>query len=204
MKKFGKVLAVIFVLLLVLVIAQVATYDESKNAAEVMIEAPASAVYPYITEPEKLMKWIDGFKESTPLTDPELAIGARSKEKIVVDGQDYFMETEVLDFRVNELLTVSITNEAFYSKAVYTLNETEGKTILSLDQTSQYKTFMGKLFASLITTLAQDKLNSDMEKLKKLVEKEQRSIITAEPELLEPEMVDDMEEEKDMKEEGGE
>jgi uncharacterized protein YndB with AHSA1/START domain len=137
----------------------------------VEIERPAAAVFPWLLEPERLAQWIGGLVETEPLTEGEPRVGSRSREVVEERGRSYVLETELTALEPGERLEARITSGAgFTCESSYRLDEREGRTRLTCVLETEYKPFVARLFAPLVTRQAQRKLESDLARLKELVE----------------------------------
>jgi uncharacterized protein YndB with AHSA1/START domain len=140
------------------------------HEASVVMNRPAAAVFPWLTDGEKQKGWIFGLTESKPLTEGGLRVGARSQETMVLGEEQTVTESEVTALEPNKLMTVKITSQGFDGEVRYVLEESGGSTKLRYSGDFQYKPFLLRLLEPLITPSAQRKLEEDLMKLKSLVE----------------------------------
>lgn len=148
--------------------------DAGRNTVEVEIARPAADVYPYLTEPDKIIQWVGGMVEGKSLTEPPLRPGSRG-ESIVEDpnqpGVRFTMKDEVVAFEPNKSIMLRIWSDgAFYGVIKYQLTESNGKTRLKYDGKFQYIPWFARLMEPIITPSAQKKSEKDMAKLKSLME----------------------------------
>jgi uncharacterized protein YndB with AHSA1/START domain len=164
---FFGLIAMFFVVML---IVSGGAKGEGHHDASIVINKPPAEVFPWLTEPEKLTKWMEGLVESKPLTEGGLRAGAKSQETVEVGGERTVMVVEVTAVEPPKLLVARITSEGFNGDARYTLEQDGGSTKLRYLGDFQYKVFMAKLMEPLITPAAQGKLVQDLARLKALVE----------------------------------
>ncbi len=143
-----------------------------RNTVTIQIDRPPAQVFPWITEPERLKRWVGGLVESVPLTDGGLEEGARSREVIAMGAEHFEMETTVVDVEAPHRLVVTITSEGFVVDARYDLVESGGGTFFSYVCISRYENAFARLMEPLVTRAAQKKIEEDVERLKSLVEAE--------------------------------
>ena len=141
------------------------------NVASVRIERPAAAVFPYLTEPSHLTRWLEGLVESRPLSQGGLRVGARSLEVVEVDGERIEMQSKVLAYEENRLLRVEIDAPILTGINDYRLAEEDGATRLEFRTETALKGLF-KLFASSLHDPIQTKHEADLARLKALVEAE--------------------------------
>lgn len=146
--------------------------NAGKNEHSVVIERPAAEVFPWLIEPYRLTRWIDGLESSTPVVGNSAVKGAKSREVILVDGKRFTMLTEIVDIRRDSLLSVHITSEpaGFSVDAVYQLTSTGGGTRLHYVGHADYEGVFTRMMEPLITPQSQKKVEADMKRLKDLVE----------------------------------
>jgi hypothetical protein len=66
-------------------------------------------VFRYLTEPDLLPRWIDGLRESRPLGDGVMRVGAKSIEVVQARGKTFEMISEVTALDGERALSVRIT-----------------------------------------------------------------------------------------------
>ena len=140
-----------------------------RNEHSVEIERPA-AVFPYLTDGEKLRQWVGGLVESTALTEGGARVGARSREVVEERGQRFELETGITRYAPNEVLQARITSKGFETLSTYRLQEDSGRTRLTSVLESRYTMLLARLLAPIVTRQAQKKLEADLDRLKRLVE----------------------------------
>ncbi len=142
----------------------------ARNEVTIEIARPAAEVFPWLTEPEKLERWIGGLVESTPLTPGGVRVGAKSREVIAQSGQRYEMETEVTALQPNRLLAVRATSRGFDVNGRYELAEMGGRTRLTYIGVASYKMWFARLMEPVVTPAAQKAAQRNLFKLKDLIE----------------------------------
>ncbi len=143
---------------------------QGQNASTIQIAGTPEEIFGWITEPEKLQKWIEGLVESTPLTEGGLKVGARSREVMMAGDARTDREVEITALEQNERLEASITSEHFEIKARYILSVSGERTRLTYIGDIQFKGFLFKLFSPIIIPTAQKQLEENLSRLKEMVE----------------------------------
>ncbi|HEX4128956.1 MAG TPA: SRPBCC family protein [Pirellulales bacterium] len=170
MKRLIRVLAVLLGLLLVamavLWFIGGRTYG---NLAQVTISAPRATVFTYLTDPAKLKHWVDGVVAIEPLTSERQTVGARSKIVVEEHGSRFEMNDEVIRYEPSEYLEVRITSPMFGASNMYWLTDEQGKTHVKNVMRTDYQG-VARVFAPLMKGAVQQKLDADLQRLKKLVE----------------------------------
>lgn len=142
----------------------------ARHRVEVVIGAPPERVFPFMIEPELLKQWMNGLKESRPLTEGGLRVGARSEELVEEDGRRMVVLTEVVRLDHNRALVVKLENEIFDAVSSYELLAAGDATALVHELETTYKGMM-KLMSAMIGGMVQKKLEGDLERLRSLVQR---------------------------------
>jgi uncharacterized protein YndB with AHSA1/START domain len=141
-----------------------------KNEAMVEIQRPPAAIFPLLTNPAHLARWVGGLEESVPLTQGGVRVGARSNELMLIDGKRYKIEREVLALKPNSFLKVATRSAGFQTIMDFELKPAKGLTTVSVVSDTHYTITKGKIFADVINFSAQQKLERDLATLKSLAE----------------------------------
>ncbi len=173
MKALLFILASIIVLAVVVLAVSAWRYRGSRLETEIAIQAPPERVFPWLVEPQKLIRWIDGLTDIESLDDGSLKVGARSLETLREGKRTYVMETEVTALETNRLLGVRLVmreGPGLEVDAVYTLAPEGEATRLSLVQSARYRGWWMKALAPLIDPAARKKMEANFHRLKQRVE----------------------------------
>lgn len=143
-----------------------------QNAYTVIIDRPPAAVFPWLIEPYRLTRWIDGLESSTPFPGASAVRGGRSRDVILVGGNRYTLVTEIADIRRDTLLAVRIESEpkGFTVDAKYELSSTGLGTRLKYTGHADYAGMFASVMEPLVTPQSQKKVEADMKRLKRLIE----------------------------------
>ena len=137
--------------------------------ATTAIARPAAAIFPLLTEPEQLKRWIGGLESSVPLTEGGLRLGARSRETVVEGGRRMAMDSEVVELDPPRLIAVTLDGADAQGLVRYTLDEANGGTTLLYVCELRFRGLMA-LLAPLARGPGQSKVESDLARLKALAE----------------------------------
>jgi len=169
-----RVVAVFFLLIAllfgVLFTASGGAKGKGYHEASIAMNRPAAAIFPWLTEPEKMKQWIFGLAASKPLTEGGLRVGARFEEIMEIGGEQTVSISEVTELDPGKLMVVKVTSEGFEGDIRYALEEAGASTTLRYIGNFQYKPFLLRLLEPLVTPSAQRKLEEDLAKLKSVVE----------------------------------
>lgn len=179
MKRWQVVLLIVVVAVVLLVLfAYLRGGAVKTNEADIVINRPAADLWPYITRPDELRRWVEGYVDSVPvggdtLREEQLEEGLRTRKIMEIDGRRYEMQAEVKEVIPGSLLVVEWWTEGgqgFTSRATYELVEDDTGTVFRMRQESEYSGFLPRVFAGAVTGRAQEKLETDLERLKRVAE----------------------------------
>jgi uncharacterized protein YndB with AHSA1/START domain len=149
---------------------------------EVVIDRPAAQVFRWLTEDERVKKWISGLEEVRPLSAPAdgSEVGKKFHMVETYKNERVEMEMVVTKFEKDRALSILVSsagdpNNGFSETGDYTLTEQDGKTHLRFDVQAKYFGFLPRLFEPLITPEANAKLQGDFHRLKGLAEAEPKT-----------------------------
>jgi uncharacterized protein YndB with AHSA1/START domain len=165
-----------------LILAAIATLlimgqRESASAmrAEVEIQKPAAAIWPYLTEPAKVKQWVGWVVDIQSTTPGVTGVGAKAlwtMEDRNNGNQRMQMNDEVIAYEPNRLVRVRVfATGTFTGESSYELTETGGKTRLVNAARFTFEEWFAKLLSPVIMPSAQAKAQEDLERLKGIVEK---------------------------------
>jgi carbon monoxide dehydrogenase subunit G len=134
-----------------------------RTEASVEIAAPPEAVHPLLVRPEERLRWVQGLVESE-----ETAPG-RFREVVADHGMRTEVEVETVR---DEPLAVDarMTNRHLDATVRNRLEPIDGGTRLTVTVESEYRGFVARAAAGLVTRQAQRSLEQSIGNLKRLVE----------------------------------
>jgi uncharacterized protein YndB with AHSA1/START domain len=153
--------------------------EAGRSAGEVVIDRPPAQVFRWLTDDEKLKKWIGGLSEIRQVAAPPNGgeIGRKFRMTESYKGQGVEMESVVTKYEQDQAISIRVSSmddptNGFTETADYTLNDLGGKTRLRLEGQASYFGLVPRLFEPMITPKATEKLAEDLARLKRLAESE--------------------------------
>jgi uncharacterized protein YndB with AHSA1/START domain len=143
-----------------------------RNEHAVEIARPPTAVFPYLTEPERLLRWVGGLREFVPLNGEAARKGSRSRQRMRIAGRNWSFEGEVLDFEPDQRIVVCIRGRGLRMTSDYRLEPTTSGTHLSVEVKSEFTRVFARLLGGVVEREGQRKLETDLRRLTGLVEDE--------------------------------
>jgi hypothetical protein len=111
-------------------------------------------------------------EESEPLTDGPAGVGSRYRDVFVDHGQRVELEAEVVRLEPPHHLEVRLRAAGIEGTSTQTLEEVPGGTRLTAVIETKYTRRLLRMMAGVVTRHAQARLESDLARLKQLVESE--------------------------------
>ena len=108
--------------------------------------------------------------ESEPLTDGEPGLGTRYRDVFVDHGQRIELEAEVVGYEPPRYLEVSLRGDGVAATSSQTLEEAGDGTRLTAVIETEYTKRLLRMMAGVVTRHAQQRLESDLAQLKRIVE----------------------------------
>jgi uncharacterized protein YndB with AHSA1/START domain len=149
--------------------------------AEIVIDRSAPQVFLWLTDDNRVKRWIGGLTEIWPVAAP--AGGEVGKKFHLVEyynAQRVEMDMEVTKFEKDRALSIFVSstgdpNNGFTETGDYTLSEQNGKTRLRFEVQTKYSGFVLRMLEPMITPKAQEKLQEDFRRMKELAEAEPKT-----------------------------
>jgi uncharacterized protein YndB with AHSA1/START domain len=142
------------------------------NGHVVEIERPPEVVFPYLTEPDRLLRWVGGLRAFVPENGEEAQVGSRSHQRMHIAGRDWNFEGEVLELEPEERIVVCVRGRGLRMTNTYVLQPTENGTRLAVDARTELSRVFRRLLGGFVRHEGQRKLETDLGRLAKLVEAE--------------------------------
>ena len=142
------------------------------NEYSIVIDRSPAEVFPWLTEPYRLTRWIDGLESSVPISGDSVVRGAKSRETVLVNGKRYSFVSEILQVKRDTLLQIRIESEPpkFTVGSVYLLSPHGAGTRLHYIGHADYASVFARVMEPIVTMKSQKKIEADMKHLKELVE----------------------------------
>ena len=169
-------IAIVAALLIGLGYMQMSTYDGVHTAREIIVDAPPSKVWAYLTEPKKRANWVSGLVSVVPLRGTPGTTGSHSLLVMLRQGQRFELEEEVIGAEPPTWLGIKTASAGAIITTTFTLEPRgpEGGpatgTRLTFEQDTNHLSWPGKLFAPFWQMAAKANAGADLGRLKQLVE----------------------------------
>jgi hypothetical protein len=129
-------------------------------------------VFPHVVESKRRLEWMGALQESEPLTEGGPGAGTRYRDVFVDHGQRVELEAEVVRYEPPSYLEVTLRGEGVEATSCQRLEPADGGTRLTALIETQYTKRLLRMMAGVVTRHAQQRLESDLAELKRIVEAE--------------------------------
>lgn len=151
------------------------SHGNSRLEAHVEIEQPPEVVFTWVTEPERVKRWLGWLKEIRPVTPQQDVVGARQiwvMEDRNNGNQLMEIDTELVSYDEPRSVTSRLTAaEGFTGTVSYDLQPVGAeRTRVRYVGSYEFEHWLAKLLEPVITRSAQQKLEEDLARLKREAE----------------------------------
>ena len=143
-----------------------------RNEHTVEIARPPAAVFPYLTEPELLKRWVGGLTTFEAVDGEDASVGARSRQVMVIRGREWKLDGELTALEPDRFVQARMDGKGLTVTTSYALEPIETGTRLTATVESDFSLLVARLFGGLVSREAQRKLRADLARLEALVESE--------------------------------
>ena len=141
-----------------------------RNAHAVEIDRPAATVFPYLVGCEGRRRWMGVLTECEQVTDGAPGVGTRFRDVFEDHGQRVELDAEIVEWEPSARLAIRLRSRLFEATVRQRLEERDGRTRLTTVIETDYQSLAARLVAGAITRHAQRRLETDLERLKAIVE----------------------------------
>lgn len=143
-----------------------------RNEHSVEIAVAPEDVFPWLADPARRLRWMGALVESESLTEGPPELGSRYRDVFEDHGQRIELEAELVEVEPGERLTARLVSKGFESTSSQRLEADGAGTRLTAAVETRYTMLAARLLAPLVTRHAQKQLETDLARLKELVEAE--------------------------------
>ena len=125
-----------------------------RTTSNITINAPASLVFLWLEDNERLKKWVPNLVEDEALVETPEKVGSKFRQVFVESGKEMEMIGEITEYIENERMCVAMTGKMFDLGLEYTFSEPEpAQTNLTQNTTIKFNGLM-KLFTPIFALMA--------------------------------------------------
>jgi carbon monoxide dehydrogenase subunit G len=138
----------------------------------VNVDKPPAEVFPWLLDADKVPRWMTGLVAYEPLEPGPLRVGSRIRQELSVSGQQLRFELNVAELDAPRRAVLRFEGSGFRAANEYSVSEAGTGSrvtwVISGDTTS----FKAKLIAPMVQAKLQEKLETDLARLRTVLEGE--------------------------------
>jgi carbon monoxide dehydrogenase subunit G len=135
----------------------------------VTVAKPPAEVFPWLIEADKVPRWMTALQVYEPLDPGPLRVGSRIRQELLVSGNELRFELEVARLEPPRAAVLRFEGSGFKAANEYDVSEAEDGArvtwVISGDTTS----FKARLVAPMVQAKLQEKLDTDLARLRALL-----------------------------------
>jgi carbon monoxide dehydrogenase subunit G len=135
----------------------------------VTVDKPPAEVFPWLLDADKVPRWMTGLEVYDPLDPGPLRVGSRIRQELSVSGHQLRFEMRVAELDPPRRAVLRFEGSGFKAANDYSVRDAGGDSrvtwVISGDATS----FKARLIVPLVQAKLQEKLNTDLARLRALL-----------------------------------
>ena len=136
------------------------------------VAAPPAEVFPWLLDADRVPRWMTGLEVYEPLDPGPLRVGSRIRQELSVSGQQLRFELRVAELDPPRRAVLRFEGSGFRAANEYTVRDAGSGAnvtwVISGDATS----FKAKLLVPMVQAKLQEKLETDLARLRALLASE--------------------------------
>ena len=136
------------------------------------VDRPPADVFPWLLDADKVPRWMTGLLAYEPLEPGPLRVGSRIRQELSVSGQQLRFELLVAELDAPRRAVLRFEGSGFRAANEYSVSEAGSGSrvtwVISGDTTS----FKARLIAPMVQAKLQEKLQTDLARLRAVLEGE--------------------------------
>lgn len=149
-----------------------------RNEASVAIDRPPAAVFPWLLEVDRRLRWVEGLTSSQALDQGEPGVGSRFRETVSQHGISITVETTIDELEPPRSLALRVEGRGFEARTTTRLEEHEGGTRVVSVLETKVGGIAGRVVGGVVSRQAQGSLERSLETLKQCVETDETGAVS--------------------------
>ena len=134
------------------------------------VARPPAEVFPWLIEPDKVRQWMTGLERYEPLDPAPLTIGSRIRQELVVSGQHLKFELHLVRLEPPSAAELRFEGSGFKAANEYTVTSADGAgAAVTWVIWGEATSFKAKLIAPMVQAKLEEKLDTDLVRLRALL-----------------------------------
>lgn len=135
----------------------------------VTVEKPPAEVFPWLLDADKVSRWMTGLDVYEPLDPPPLEVGSRIRQELSVSGQQLRFELRVAELDAPGRAVLRFEGSGFKAANEYTVEAAGSGSRVTWVIGGETTSFKAKLIAPMVQAKLQEKLDTDLARLRTLL-----------------------------------
>jgi uncharacterized protein YndB with AHSA1/START domain len=135
------------------------------ETAAVDLPVPPPAAFPYLTEPELLLRWVGGMVACELLPGPPAGVGRRLRQVVEQGGRRFEIVAETPEEKPPRLLVVRLDVDGIGARATHRLEPSGGGSRLTTSLAPDGRSLLARVAGPVVVAIAGARLRSDLERL---------------------------------------
>ena len=135
----------------------------------VVVDKPAAEVFPWLLDADKVPRWMTGLDVYEPLDPPPPRIGSRIRQELSVSGHRLRFELRVAELAAPRRAVLRFEGSGFKAANEYSIAESGGGSRVTWVIAGDATSFKAKLIAPMVQAKLQEKLETDLARLRTLL-----------------------------------
>jgi carbon monoxide dehydrogenase subunit G len=135
----------------------------------VTVDKPAAEVFPWLLEADRVPRWMTGLDVYQPRDPGPLRVGSRIHEELTVSGHQLRFEMRVAELDAPRRAVLHFEGSGYKAANEYTVEEAGGAARVTWVISGKTTSFKAKLIAPMVQAKLQEKLETDLGRLRALL-----------------------------------
>jgi carbon monoxide dehydrogenase subunit G len=135
----------------------------------VAVDKPPGDVFPWLLEADKVPRWMTGLDVYEPLDPLPLRTGSRIRQELSVSGRQLRFELRVAELDAPRRALLRFEGSGFKAASEYTVAAAGGGSRVTWVIAGDATSFKAKLIAPMVQSKLQEKLETDLGRLRTLL-----------------------------------
>ena len=134
--------------------------------SSVSVALPPADAFPWLFDADKVPRWMTGLEVYEPLDPGPLRVGSRIRQHLSVSGQQLRFELQVAELDAPRRALLRFEGSGFKAANAYTVAAADGGARITWVIGGDTTSFKAKLIAPMVQAKLQEKLETDLARLR--------------------------------------
>ena len=135
----------------------------------VSVDKPPAEVFPWLLEADKVARWMTGLEVYEPLEPGPLRVGSRIRQELLVSGRHLRFELEIARLDPPHAAVLRFEGSGFKAANEYAVTAMGSASSVTWVISGETTSFKAKLIAPMVQAKLQEKLDTDLARLRALL-----------------------------------